>query len=203
VNDNEVAFEREAEDLRPIVVGFLLIQIAVGYEWLVSGLAKILNGGFPTGLAAEMKDRSVNAVAWYARFLDRVVIPHGVLFGYLVEWGELLVGIAMISTAVLWLWRWRRLSSTWRYVVLIAIIASSAAAIVMNINFHLANGASHPWLIPKSVFDEGVDFDSVLPIIEALIIAVAVWTGVRLRRHSDSVLHQDDRRATSPLHPGR
>jgi hypothetical protein len=96
--------------------------------------------------------------------------------------GELLVGIALIATAVLWLARWRRLTSTWRYIVLAAIIASSAVAIFMNVNFHFANTPQHPWLIPEDVFDEGVDVDSLLPIIEAVFIAVAVWTWIRLRR---------------------
>ncbi len=184
LNDEETAIGREAEDLRPAAVGFLLVQIAVGYEWLMSGLVKIVNGGFPSGLAAEMKDRSESAVSWYARFLNKVVIPNGVTFGYLVELGELLVGIVLIATAVLWLWHWRRLTLTWRYIVLIVIIASSVAAIVMNVSFHLANGTSHPWLLPKDVFEEGVDFDSLLPIIEAVIIAVSVWTGVGLSRRN-------------------
>lgn len=37
---------------------------------------------------------------------------------------------------------------------------ATAGAILMNVNFHLANGSPHPWLIPKEGFDEGVDMDS-------------------------------------------
>lgn len=33
-------------------------------------------------------------------------------------------------------------------------------------NFHLANAASHPWLISKDGFDEGVDLDSIMPAIQ-------------------------------------
>jgi hypothetical protein len=53
----------------------------------MSGLSKILTRGFPSGLAAELTERSEGAAAWYARFLDGVVIPHGVAFGYLVDVG--------------------------------------------------------------------------------------------------------------------
>jgi hypothetical protein len=57
--------------------GLLLVQLAVGYEWAMSGLAKIVRGGFPSGLAAELRDKSQGAAGWYKSFLDGAVIPHG------------------------------------------------------------------------------------------------------------------------------
>jgi len=40
------------------VVALLLVQVCIGYEWLVSGLTKLVHGDFPGGLAAELKDIS-------------------------------------------------------------------------------------------------------------------------------------------------
>jgi len=63
------------------VVALLLVQVVIGYEWLVSGLTKIVHGDFPSGLAAELQDMSKAAPAWYRSFLDSAVIPHAVAFG--------------------------------------------------------------------------------------------------------------------------
>jgi hypothetical protein len=51
----------------------------------------------------------------------------------------------------------------------------------MAVNFHLANGARHPWLIPKSGFDEGVDLDSLLPVIQLIMAGVTLrlWQSER------------------------
>ena len=43
----------------------------------------------------------------------------------------------------------------------------------MNVNFHLAGGANHPWLIAADPFGEGVDFDSVMPLIQLAISLVS------------------------------
>jgi len=42
--------------------GLLAIQLLVGYEWLMSGLTKIARGGFPSGLAGEMRDIDLDSL---------------------------------------------------------------------------------------------------------------------------------------------
>jgi uncharacterized membrane protein YphA (DoxX/SURF4 family) len=37
------------------LVGFLVVVLLVGYEWFMSGLTKIVRGGFPGGLAGELR----------------------------------------------------------------------------------------------------------------------------------------------------
>jgi hypothetical protein len=51
----------------------------------------------------------------------------------------------------------------------------------VNVNFHLAGGANHPWLIAADPNGEGVDLDSLMPIIQVIIYGVAF---VFLRRLS-------------------
>lgn len=166
--------ESRAQASRLALVGLLFVQLLVGYEWLVSGLTKIVRGGFPSGLANELSEKSQGAPAWYRSFLDGSVIPHASAFGYLIEIGELLVGVALIAAALIWLTRWERLPDAGRVAVLATTVVASLVAIVMAINFHLANGAPHPWLIPKDGFDEGIDLDSLLPAIQLVLMGVSV-----------------------------
>jgi hypothetical protein len=164
------------------LVGLLVVQLLVGYEWFVSGLTKIVRGGFPSGLAGELREKSQGAPGWYRSFLDGSIIPHASTFGYLIEVGELLAGVALIGAALIWLTRWDRLPDAGRVAVLTTTIGASLIAIFMAINFHLANGAPHPWLIPKDGFDEGIDLDSLLPAVQLVLVGVSVAVLRALRR---------------------
>ena len=163
------------------LIGLLLVQVFVGYEWLNSGLTKIVRGGFPAGLSADQRDRVKAAPGWYRSFIDGSIIPHGIAFGYLIEIGEFVVGAALIVAALLWLFRWERLSDTGRFGILTTTIMAALGATFMAVNFHLANGGTHPWLIPKSGFDESVDLDSLLPMVQLVLVgvSVAIWRSLR------------------------
>ena len=63
-----------------------------------------------------------------------------------------------------------------------SLTLASLGAVFMNLNFHLANGSPHPWLIPKDGFDEGVDMDSLLPLIQIAFLVVSTKLMVTLRR---------------------
>lgn len=164
------------------LLGLLAIQVLIGYEWFMSGLTKIVRGGFPSGLAGELTEKSEGAASWYMSFLDSVVIPNASAFGVLIILGELAVGIALIAAAALWAFRWEGLGSNGRTGVLAATAASALGGIFMNVNFHLANGSAHPWLIPGEGFDEGVDLDSLMPAIELVLVGVNLWLLRALRR---------------------
>ena len=173
------------------LVGLLVVQLFVGYEWFMSGLTKIYRGGFPSGLAQELREKSLGAPRWYKSFLDGSIIPNASAFGYLIEIGELLVGVALIAAALIWLARWERLPRGGRLAVLATTVVASLGAIFMAVNFHFANGASHPWLIAKDGFDEGIDLDSLLPAIQLILIgvSVAVWRSLRLAPRASSRAH--------------
>ena len=40
------------------LVGLLAIQVLIGYEWFMSGLTKLVRGGFASGLADELTEKS-------------------------------------------------------------------------------------------------------------------------------------------------
>jgi hypothetical protein len=185
---------------RLALVGLLLVQLLVGYEWFVSGLTKVVRGGFPGGLAGELREKSAGAPSWYRSFLDGSIIPNAPAFGYLIEIGELLVGVALIGAALAWLTRWERLPEAGRVGVLATTVVASVVAVFMAVNFHLANGAPHPWLIPKDGFDEGIDLDSLLPAIQLVLIGVSVgvWRSLRIVPGTASRARLRPRRATKP-----
>lgn len=180
------------------LLGLLAVEAFLGYEWLMSGFTKIVRGGFPGGLADELREKSEGAAGWYTSFLDSVVIPNGSLFGTLIIVGELAVGAALVVAAALWAFRWERIGSSGRTWVLAATVAAALGGIFMNVNFHLANGSAHPWLIPGDGFDEGVDLDSFMPAVQLVLVAVSVlvWRGAR--RHAGEADRSRRRAASTP-----
>jgi hypothetical protein len=88
----------------------------------------------------------------------------------------------LIGAALVWLTRWDGLPDAGRVAVLLTTVVASLVAIFMAINFHLANGAPHPWLIPKDGFDEGIDLDSLLPAVQLVLVGVSVAVLRALRR---------------------
>jgi hypothetical protein len=52
---------------------------------------------------------------------------------------------------------------------------------MMNLNYHIANGATNPWQLPTEVFDEGVDINTVLALIDATILVVMGFVLASLR----------------------
>lgn len=164
------------------LVGLLVVQVLVGYEWFISGLAKIVRGGFPSGLAGELTDMSKSDTSWYRDFLDNVIIPNASVFGYLIEVGEFAVGIALIGAALVWMFRWSTFSYGGRMGLLWVTALASLAGLFMNVNFHLAGAGTHPWLLPGDAFEEGVDLDSLLPAIQIVMIGVCIYAGRALRR---------------------
>ena len=173
---------RADEASRLALKGLVVVGLFIGYEWFMSGLTKIVRGGFPSGLTDELREKSEGTVGWYKDFLDGTVIPNAAAFGVAIEVAELAIGAVLIAGAIMLLLRWQRLSYRAEIAVLAAVAIASIGAILMNISFHLANGSPHPWLIPKDGFDEGVDLDSLLPLIQLVFAYVSVKLIVMLRR---------------------
>ena len=164
------------------MIGLLVVELVIGYEWLISGLDKFVRGDFPAGLADELLKMSVGTSGWYGGFLKRAVIPNARIFGDAIETSELLAGVALIAGPLIWLFAWDRVSDRIRRAVLFFTTAAAIGGTFLAINFHFANGASHPWLIPSAAFDEGIDLDIVLPTIQIVIATVSIILCRRLRR---------------------
>jgi uncharacterized membrane protein YphA (DoxX/SURF4 family) len=164
------------------MTGILVVEMIIGYEWFISGLVKFMRGDFPAGLADALLEKSVGAPEWYTSIQKVAVIPFAQPFGYAIETSELLAGVALIAGPLIWLFAWERVSDRLRSAVLFFTAVAAIGGTFLAINLHLANGASHPWLIPGDSFDEGIDLDSVLPAVQIVIATVSIVLLTRLRR---------------------
>jgi len=89
---------------------WLLLRLYVGYEWLSAGWGKITNpagvwvgekagvavSGFLNGALAKTGGDHPDVAGWYAWFVQHVALPNAAAFSYMVAYGELLVGTALV-----------------------------------------------------------------------------------------------------------
>jgi thiosulfate dehydrogenase [quinone] large subunit len=102
---------------------WLIVRLYVGYEWLTAGLEKLTGysftfdstfgthtgsswifgshvgaaiEGFAKGGLTQASGAHPAVQSWYAWFLQNIVIPNAGFFAYLVTFGEVLVGVALI-----------------------------------------------------------------------------------------------------------
>lgn len=87
---------------------WLVIRAYVGWQWLTAGWEKINSPswvgadagkaltGFLKGSLAKTAGVHPDVQSWYGYFLEHFVINHVTFWSYLVAWGEVVVGIALI-----------------------------------------------------------------------------------------------------------
>jgi thiosulfate dehydrogenase [quinone] large subunit len=124
---------------------WLVVRVYVGWQWLHAGWEKYSGdgwiganaghslSGFLQGAIAKTADAHSGVTGWYAYFLQHAVLPHAVGWSYVVVFGELLVGLALV----------------------IGIFTGIAAffGLFMNFNFMLAGSLSvNPILFTLSIF---------------------------------------------------
>lgn len=87
---------------------WLVVRVYVGYAWLMAGWHKVGDpawtgenagaavSGFVQGALSKTTGAHPDVQGWYAWFLENVVLENAALWGQMIAWGELLVGIALI-----------------------------------------------------------------------------------------------------------
>ena len=87
---------------------WLLVRLYVGYEWFMAGWGKLGNPawtgdqagaavkGFFMGALAKTTTAHPDVSGWYASFINNFALQHTTFFSYLVVYGEIAVGIALI-----------------------------------------------------------------------------------------------------------
>lgn len=73
-----------------------LLRIYTGVFFAYYGLRKLSGGNFADGLEGFVKGNLENCFGFMRPFLESVVIPNKALFGFLVSWGELAIGLALV-----------------------------------------------------------------------------------------------------------
>jgi thiosulfate dehydrogenase (quinone) large subunit len=88
---------------------WLLVRVYLGYLWFMAGLGKLFEPGwitgepgaavtgFAQGAIQQTTGEHPQVTGWYAGFLENVVVPNAAIFAYMVTFGEILVGLALIT----------------------------------------------------------------------------------------------------------
>jgi hypothetical protein len=189
------ATPRVAPTAPPISVPVVRIglQLALGYEWLASGLDKVLYGRFPTTLGSQLAGILHGGAipASFAALLRVVALPHPVFFGLLVEWGEALAGLGLLAAALAALLAptlERRLAPgarvwiarTHRALDALAL-AAAAGTVLLGISFYLLDGAPPFWLVPSVAFGGAVDTGLLLAALAVPLLLAPLLAWARRR----------------------
>lgn len=87
---------------------WLLVRLYVGYEWFMAGWEKFGNSvwvgdkagtaikGFLMGALAKASGDHPDVAGWYASFINNFALHHTIGFSYLIVYGEMAVGLALI-----------------------------------------------------------------------------------------------------------
>jgi thiosulfate dehydrogenase [quinone] large subunit len=81
---------------RVVAILLAILRVYIGYRWVTAGFSKIQGGSFEAGGFIQMASENAAVPGWWAGFLQTVALPNQEFFSFLVMWGELLVGIALI-----------------------------------------------------------------------------------------------------------
>jgi len=87
---------------------WLIVRIYVGWEWFMAGWEKLGNpvwtgdkagvavSGFLQGALSKTTGAHPDVSMWYANFIQNFALPHAQSFSYLVTYGEIAIGVALI-----------------------------------------------------------------------------------------------------------
>lgn len=91
-----------------LAILWLVLRVYVGFSWVSAGWEKWQNSawvgdsagtaisGFLNTSLTKTLGAHPDVSSWYASFITSVVLPHAVLFSYLVTYGEIFVGMGLI-----------------------------------------------------------------------------------------------------------
>jgi hypothetical protein len=169
------------------------LQLLLGYEWLVSGVDKLLFGAFPASLGGLLTSalNGGQLPGFFAALLRALVAPNATLFGYLIEWGETLAGVGLVTAGLVALLR--PLLERHLRGALAALFApgirlldglsplAAAGAGLLGLSFFLLDGLPAPWFMPSIAY--GGAIDTGLFLAAASVVLVGSQLVQRRQRH--------------------
>ncbi len=145
------------------------LQLLVGYEWLLAGGDKLLLGTFPAQLGGLLNTlvNSGHLAGFFVVILQGLVAPNVALFGYLIESGETLAGLGLVTAGLVSLLRplaGRSLSGTSatlfaygdRLLERLAPLAAAGAGL-LGVSYFFLDGTPSPWFVPSIAFGGSID----------------------------------------------
>jgi uncharacterized membrane protein YphA (DoxX/SURF4 family) len=178
------------------------LQLVLGYEWLVSGVDKLLYRSFPATLGQLLGGvlRGGTLPAPFADLLRGVVLPNGSFFGLLVEWGETLAGAGLLAAGLAALvaspmeHRLPPVAAGWvafgqRFVEWLAPVAAAGAG-VLGASFYLLNGAPAAWFTPSVAFGGALDTGLLLALASLVLLVEPARAWLWRRAHAPRARYQ-------------
>ena len=173
------------------------LQIIVGYEWLLAGGDKLLLGGFPAQLG-KLLLTSVGGgqlLGFFASILRELVMPNAVLFGYLIEWGETLAGLGLVTAGLLALLRplvershcgksAAMFMSGLRLVQRLAPLAAIGTGL-LGLSYFFLDGLPKPWFVPSIAFGGSIDMGLFLAAASVVLAVSQFVQQHQMRRISE------------------
>ena len=158
------------------------LQLLVGYAWLLAGVDKLLLGAFPAQLGGLLRTAvdGGHLPGFFVALLRGFVMPNTVLFGSLIEWGETLAGLGLMTAGLFALLRplaGRYLGATLAAVFLfgarlferLAPFAATGAAL-LGLSYFLLDGAPAPWFVPSIAFGGAVNAGLFLAAASVVLV---------------------------------
>ena len=189
--------ETRVSGTQPPNIALAGLQIIVGYEWLLAGGDKLLLGGFPAQLG-KLLLTIVNGgqlLGFFASILRELVVPNAALFGYLIEWGETLAGLGLVTAGLLALLRPLVERSTggksaamfvsgFRLVERLAPLAAVGAGL-LGLSYFLLDGLPKPWFVPSIAFGGSIDMGLFLAAASVVLVVSQFVQRHQMRRVSE------------------
>lgn len=159
--------------LKKVFIPVILLVLA--YEWLVSGIDKIISGSF----VSSMHKQFIQAIPdmqyhFYADILNSLFAKDASLLAWAVELGELFAGISFLWLAICLIRNKLNPSA------LKLGIAAGIVSAFMNLNFFFYQGGFY-FINPSDPFDEGIPVDLLMLLIECTV-AIAFILIIRSRK---------------------
>lgn len=162
-----------------MALGLCIMQLILAYEWLISGVNKLLDPNFTIQLPG-MLEQSMhgNPYGWYVNLLRLIVLPHATLFGLAAELGELAVGASLTVSALLWIWRpHSRLATQAGTAACFSLLGGS----LLCLSYFFQNGTPLPGINTASAFNEGMTIDMLIPLLSLALLGTNLQA-IRLAR---------------------
>ncbi|EFH88157.1 hypothetical protein [Ktedonobacter racemifer] len=165
------------------------LQLLVGYAWLLAGVDKILLRTFPDQLSELLRTTTSSGrlPGLFVALLQGLVVPNAALFGFLVEWGETLAGLGLITAGLVTLLRpFAKRALRGRSAILFAygdrlpVILALLAAIgagLLGLNYFMLDGMPAPWFTPGVAYGGAMSNGLFLAAASVVIIAGQLTQG--------------------------
>lgn len=174
--------DTRATDTQAPDIALAGLQLLLGYEWLLAGGDKFLLGTFPAQLRGLLLTSisGGHLIGFFTAMLHGLVVPNAVLFGYLIESGETLAGLGLMTAGLIVLLRplaRHYLKGTGARVFMygdrilekLAPLAATGAGI-LGLSYFFLDGLPKPWFVPSIAFGGSIDTGLFLAVASVILL---------------------------------